>query len=39
VPGNHESFIEADPSKRSLLSSATVLINESIEIASERHKY
>jgi Icc-related predicted phosphoesterase len=33
VPGNHESFLEADPSKRSLLSNATVLINQSVEIA------
>jgi Icc-related predicted phosphoesterase len=31
VPGNHESFLEEDPSKRSLLSNATVLINESAE--------
>jgi predicted phosphohydrolase len=28
VPGNHEFFLEADPSERSLLSNATVLINE-----------
>ena len=32
TPGNHEFLLEADPSKRSLLSNATVLINESIEI-------
>jgi Icc-related predicted phosphoesterase len=32
VPGNHEFFLEADPSQRSLLSNATVLINEGIEI-------
>lgn len=32
VPGNHESFIEADPSKRSLLNNAIVLINEPLEI-------
>jgi Icc-related predicted phosphoesterase len=32
VPGNHESFLEADPSRRSLLSNATVLIDEGIEI-------
>src|ERR1700733_3463767 len=32
VPGNHEFFLEADPSRRSLLSNATVLINEGIEI-------
>jgi Icc-related predicted phosphoesterase len=33
VPGNHEFFLEADPSRRSLLSNATVLINESVEIS------
>jgi Icc-related predicted phosphoesterase len=32
VPGNHEFFPEADPSERSLLSNATVLINEGTEI-------
>lgn len=32
IPGNHESFLEEDPSKRSLISNATVLINESVEI-------
>jgi Icc-related predicted phosphoesterase len=32
VPGNHETFLEADPSKHSLLSNATVLVNEGIEI-------
>src|ERR1700689_2551169 len=32
VPGNHEFFLEADLSQRSLLSNATVLINEGIEI-------
>jgi Icc-related predicted phosphoesterase len=31
VPGNHEFFLEADPSKRRLLSNATVLIDESVE--------
>ncbi len=36
VPGNHESFLEADPSKRSMLSNAAVLINESIEIEGLR---
>jgi len=36
VPGNHESFLEADPSDRSLLSNATVLINEGIEIEGLR---
>jgi len=32
VPGNHEFFLERDPSRRSLLGNATVLINESIEV-------
>lgn len=32
VPGNHEFFLEADPSRRSLVNSATVLINEAIDI-------
>lgn len=32
VPGNHEFFLEADPSKRNLISNATVLIDEAIEI-------
>jgi Icc-related predicted phosphoesterase len=32
VPGNHEFFLESDPSRRSLISNATVLINESVEI-------
>ena len=32
VPGNHEFFLEADPSERFLLDNATVLINEGIEI-------
>lgn len=36
VPGNHEFFLEADPSKRSMLSNATVLINEGIEIEGLR---
>lgn len=36
VPGNHEFFLEADPSRRSLLSNATVLINETAEIAGVR---
>jgi Icc-related predicted phosphoesterase len=36
VPGNHESFLESDPSERSLLSNATVLINEGIEIEGLR---
>jgi Icc-related predicted phosphoesterase len=33
IPGNHESFLVDDPSKRSLLSNATVLINESVEVS------
>lgn len=32
IPGNHEFFIERDPSKRSLISNATVLINESVTV-------
>jgi Icc-related predicted phosphoesterase len=32
VPGNHEFFLEAAPERRSLLSHATVLINEGIDI-------
>jgi predicted phosphohydrolase len=36
VPGNHEFFLEADPSKRSMLSNATVLINEETEIEGLR---
>jgi len=36
VPGNHEFFLEADPSRRSLLSNAMVLVNEAIEIEGLR---
>jgi Icc-related predicted phosphoesterase len=36
VPGNHEFFLEADEAKRSMLSNATVLINEGIEIGGLR---
>lgn len=36
VPGNHEYFLEADPSRRSLLSSAVVLIDERTEIEGLR---
>ncbi|QNI31400.1 metallophosphoesterase [Alloacidobacterium dinghuense] len=32
VPGNHEFFLASDPSRRSLLSNATVLINQSVEV-------
>ena len=32
VPGNHEFFLEADPSRRRLISNATILIDELIEI-------
>src|ERR1017187_3256692 len=32
VPGNHEFFLEADPSRRKLITNATLLIDESIEI-------
>ena len=33
VPGNHEFFLESDPSRRRLISNATVLINEGVEVA------
>jgi predicted phosphohydrolase len=33
IPGNHEFFLESDLSRRRLISNATVLINEGIEIA------
>jgi Icc-related predicted phosphoesterase len=36
VPGNHEFFLESDPSRRSLISNATVLINEGVEIQGLR---
>ena len=36
VPGNHEFFLEADSARRSLLSYATVLINDSVEIEGLR---
>jgi hypothetical protein len=32
TPGNHEFFLESDPSKRNLISNAIVLINEEVEI-------
>lgn len=32
IPGNHEYFLESEPRKRSLLSNATVLINEGVDI-------
>jgi len=32
VPGNHEFFLESDPSKRGLISNATMLINEGLEV-------
>jgi Icc-related predicted phosphoesterase len=32
VPGNHEFFLESEPSRRRLISNATVLIEESVEI-------
>jgi Icc-related predicted phosphoesterase len=32
VPGNHEFVLEADPSRRALLSNATVLMNEGVTI-------
>ena len=33
IPGNHEFFLESDPSKRRLIANATVLINEGVEVA------
>jgi Icc-related predicted phosphoesterase len=36
VPGNHEYFLEADSSKRSMLTNAVVLINEAAEIEGLR---
>jgi Icc-related predicted phosphoesterase len=32
VPGNHEFFLEAEPARRSLLSNATVLVNECVTV-------
>ena len=32
IPGNHEFFLEADPSERSLLTNAIVLVNEGTEV-------
>jgi predicted phosphohydrolase len=36
IPGNHEFFLEADPSRRKLIPNATILINEGIEIMGLR---
>src|SRR6202008_462510 len=36
VSGNHEFFLEADPSKRLLLSNATLLINQAIQVEGIR---
>jgi Icc-related predicted phosphoesterase len=36
VPGNHEFFLEADPSRRSLIDNASILINEGIVIQGLR---
>jgi len=36
VPGNHEFFLETDPFQRKLLSNATVLIHEAVEIMGLR---
>lgn len=36
IPGNHEFFLEADERRRSLLTNATVLINEGIELEGLR---
>jgi len=33
VPGNHEFFLEADPHRRSMISNASVLIDEAVTIA------
>jgi predicted phosphohydrolase len=33
VPGNHEFFLASDPSRRTLISNAIVLINEGVEVA------
>jgi predicted phosphohydrolase len=33
LPGNHEFFLEVDPSQRRLISNAAVLINECVEVA------
>src|ERR1700758_2017994 len=32
IPGNHEFFLEADQSRRSLISNATTLIDEGVEV-------
>ena len=36
VPGNHEFFLEADPSRRSILSNAVVLLNEGTTVEGLR---
>jgi len=36
IPGNHEFFLESDHSRRKLISNATILINEGIEILGLR---
>ena len=36
VPGNHEFFLEADPSKQSLLNNAIVLLNEGVQVEGLR---
>jgi predicted phosphohydrolase len=36
VPGNHDSFLQANPANRSLLTNARLLINEGIEIEGLR---
>jgi Icc-related predicted phosphoesterase len=33
IPGNHEFFLEADPSRRRLIKNATVLIDEAISVS------
>lgn len=36
VPGNHETYLQSDPANRSLISNATLLINEGLEIEGLR---
>lgn len=36
VPGNHEFFLHADPTKRNLISHATVLIDEAVDVMGLR---
>lgn len=36
IPGNHDSYLQTNPANRSLLTNATVLINEGVEIEGLR---